>query len=264
MRVPSAPYRAPTPPEPQPAPAPSEQLGLLRSVHAPDTSARRILVFFGLVLVGCIAGSASAPSVTFALALAGCVSVVAGVILLATLLPLRGLRIELHAAGLVVHKRGAREVILFEDVDEVWYELAEVGGHLAQIHALRLVDHAGARHVVPARVRDAATMINWVFRCCSTPLLPDARRALQRGESLTFGNVQIDQDSIRVNGARMAWKDVHLVRMQPGKIALFRRQAVFPWRTIRLDSVPHPAIFSRLVTDCARRIENDVPWFMAS
>jgi hypothetical protein len=41
------------------------------------------------------------------------------------------------------------------------------------------------------------------------------------------------------------------------RISLFRRQRFIPWRTIRLDRVPHPTVFTKLITQCAPKTEID-------
>ncbi|WP_437953381.1 hypothetical protein WME98_23925 [Sorangium sp. So ce296] len=35
---------------------------------------------------------------------------------------------------------------------------------------------------------------------------------------------------------------------------------MFPWRPVRLDRVPHPTVFARLVVERAPRVERDEVW----
>nr|WP_281329355.1 DUF6585 family protein [Polyangium sp. 6x1] len=172
----------------------------------------------------------------------------------------RKLRIEVHDGGLVVHQGRARAVVVFEDVDELWLELdrrSSWAGDVALICAVRLVEHGGAEHTVPLGVELGHEITRHIIRHCSLPLVADAEQALRAGETLTFGKVRIDAEAILVGESRAAWKDLSLVRMQPGRIAFFRGQTVIPWRTVALDEVPHPTVFMNLVRACAPRIEVD-------
>jgi len=168
-----------------------------------------------------------------------------------------------HAHGVVVRTRRGRDVICFEDVNEVWYELdahALSGVRVARIPALRLVDHNGLSHRVELLGGRAVEALQWILRNCTDRLLEDARASLRQGETLTFANVRIDREGIRFGErGEHAWKDLRLVRLQPGRIAFFRGQTVFPWRKVNLDSVPHPPLFLKLVRELAPCAEIDDP-----
>ena len=175
----------------------------------------------------------------------------------------RGLRLEVHAHGVVVVTPRTREAVVFEDIDELWYELnvhSLAVGKVARIVLVRLVDHAGVEHRVPLAVDDAATAFQWIVKHCSDRLLLDAQAALRAGEALTFGDVRIDREGITFGkDAAVAWSEIRLARLQPGSIALFRRRSPLPWRTVRLDRIPHPTLFVRLFRELAARVEIDDP-----
>src|SRR5262249_41988187 len=97
--------------------------------------------------------------------------------------------ITLHAEGVVSRSRGF-EVAVFDDVDEVWFDL-ERSGHFAMVRGLRLVDHDRVEHPISLEVENGVVLCNAVLRACSLKLLPDARTALARGETLTFGEVRL-------------------------------------------------------------------------
>ena len=175
----------------------------------------------------------------------------------------RGLRLDVHAHGIVVVTPRTREAIVFEDIDELWYELnvhSLAVGKVARIVLVRLVDHAGVEHRVPLAVNDPLTAIQWIVKHCSERLLPDAQAALRAGEALTFGDVRIDQVGITFGeDAAVPWSAIRLARLQPGAVALFKRLPVLPWRTVRLDRIPHPTLFVRLLREVAARVEIDDP-----
>lgn len=92
-----------------------------------------------------------------------------------------------------------------------------------------------------------------------SPLLPDATKALRDGETLTFGAVTLDRDGIRRGRWHARWDELSLVRYVPGKLAFFRGQTLVPWRSIRLDAIPPPTVFAKLVTPRAPKVEIDDP-----
>ena len=259
------PYRSPAAPPPsEPAGEAVDEatrLGLLRSVHLP-LPLWRSLVPAGILPVAIAAGfwRARGPDILY-------IAVVFGLVVFALTgwgpLRRRGLRLEIHAHGIVVVTPRTRDAILFEDINELWYELdvhSLAGMKQARIILLRLVDHTGVEHRVPLAVNDAATAFQWIVRHCSDRLLPGAQAALRAGEPLTFGNVRIDRGGIAFGkDAAVAWSEIRLARMQPGSIALFKRFSVLPWRTVRLDKLPHPTLFVKLFRELAARVEIDDP-----
>lgn len=231
------------------------RLGVRRSVHRPPPFWRSLLpatmVFIG-VLLGC-AMSATVAVLPVALLL----GVVGSALTARGPLGRRGVRLEVHAHGVVVVTPNAREVILFQDVDAVWYEVRRAAG-FAQIQAFCLIDHDGVSHRVPLVLEDAVGAANWILRHCSEPLISDARAALRAGESLTFGEIRIDRDTITVGKrAPVTWKEVRCAHLRSGSIALFRRMPFFAWRTVRMDRIPHPMVFARLVRDLVPRVKID-------
>jgi hypothetical protein len=262
------PYRSPGSIPPEPAKEEQAQvdeatrLGLLRSVH-PSPPLWRVLLPEAIVplvvLVAVVAGLGKRLEllpigVGFA---AACFVIVAW-----GPFRRRGLRLEVHAHGVVVATARSRDAIVFEDVDALFYELnvSSMGPKVARIRGARLVRHDGTVHRIPLEVVDGGIVFQWIVKHCSDALFPDAQVALRAGETLTFGDVRIDREGIAFGkGATVPWSEIQLARMQPGSIALFKRARLVPWRTIHLSSVPHPTLFARLFRELASNVEVDDP-----
>lgn len=236
------------------------RLGLLRSVHRAPPLWRALLPALAPVVMAAAVVSGAGGAI---LPIAGTFAVIAVALLSYGPLRRRNRRVEVHAHGIVVVTPKARDAVVFEDVDALWYEMdfSSMGpSSRARIVALKLVDHAGVVHRVPLTVEDPLTPVHWAVRHCSDPLLADAQAALRAGETLTFGSVRIDREGVVVGRRRaLPWKELRLARLQPGKIALYRRMPIFPWRTIRLDRVPHPTLFVKLFRELAPEVEVDDP-----
>jgi hypothetical protein len=246
-----------------PLPDEATRLGALRKTYAPGPL-WRVVVFPGLlslaILVGALASAGSVANLAtlgsmlfFALFFA-----VAAFLLIAwTPLRRRHLRIDLHEGGLVIRGLGAREVVIFEDVGELWYDVEYHQYGQAIITGLRLVEASGVKHQVSIRVEDGVGLLNTVLRRCSEPLMAEARAALREGDTLTFGKVKLDRDGITIGDARAAWSELQLVRLQPGKALFLRGSSLLAWRTVKHDAIPHPTVFLRLVIELSPKVEND-------
>jgi len=175
--------------------------------------------------------------------------------------PLRalGVRVVLYQRGLVVNRRRAREVILFSDVREVWWDRLVIGTDAAWVFALRLADGRGVSHRVPLMVERHDVVMASVASDCSARLLPEARAAFRAGQTMTFGPVTFDRDSVGFGPVRIRWAQIRLVRFVPGEVAFFRGTFDLPWETVRLDRVPHPLIFVSLLREAAPRVEIHPP-----
>ncbi|WP_394830512.1 hypothetical protein LVJ94_28805 [Pendulispora rubella] len=245
-----------------------DALGPVRSTHAPLPLWRAVLpVAMSVVIIVFVNGFLFAKQGQIGTLFAVTIPVAAAAFFLFAWAPIRmrHLRITLHAHGVVVstpHKSDTEDVILFDDVDEVWFILESMRswlGTVALMDALRLVKHDESSHLVPLHVRGGFTIAKEILRACSHPLRADASRTVRDGGTLTFGNVALDRIGLRTTSWAITWSELRLVRYLPGRVALFRRQTVFPWRNIRLDQVPHPTIFAKLVTEYAPKVEVDDP-----
>lgn len=257
------PYRSPEHP-----PAPTRDvealLGAPRSTHRPPPLWRALvpaIVSAVLLVAACEWFTRLAhplPVALFALVPALAVFALTAV----EPLRMRGVHVEMFAEGLVVDRRGVRDALLFDDVDTVWFVLAMASsplGSITRVTALRLVDHEGVAHVVPLQLAELDRIANPILQRCSNVHLPAARAALRDGETLRFGDVNLDAEGVTIGGARATWAEISLVRFQPGRVCFFRRAPLVPWRAVSLEAVPHPLLFSTLVTACAANTEVDDP-----
>ncbi|WP_437780834.1 DUF6585 family protein [Sorangium sp. So ce1097] len=255
------PFRQPA--ERPTAPPEEQRLGALRSVHGQRRNAalfhvaRGALLLLSTSVIGAVIAGLQGFLLSLPFGLAGFA------VLAAAALRHRGLRIELYEHGLVVARGEGREIAVFDDVDEVWFDLDRSStpfGSFVFLRGFRLVEHSGEQRSVPVEVADGQEVARRILQRCSHPLLDEARRAVKDGEALTFGPVRLDRQGIALRDTHVAWGDLSLVRLQSGRIAFFRGQTVFPWRTVSLDTVPHPTVFARLVTERAPRVERDDVW----
>jgi hypothetical protein len=270
--VASFPYRiaAPRPPEAiVPLPDEATRLGPLRKTYVPPPLWRTLLFPTLLSLMLLVVAVCSTGAYNGFVDLASLLLIVLGfggaaVLIMAwTPLRLRHVEIDLHVGGLVTRRRDGRDVVIFEDVSEVWFHLERLSHGGVRTTGLRLVELSGGGYQVSGHVEDAIGLLDAVLRRCSEPLVAEARSALQEGEVLTFGDVLLDRDGITLGDTRCPWSELRLVRFQQGKTLFLRQAPAFAWRTVwgtvKHDAIPHPTVFLRLVSELAPRSENDPP-----
>lgn len=261
------PYRTPATPPPEaivPLPDEATRLGALRKTYTPG-SVRSMLRYPGLmaltvVAVGVSLGGKDAlahgPELVPTLTM---LAISLAMFVLTAWAPLRRrhLRIDLHEGGLVTRGFAPRSVVIFEDVSEVWFDLQFLMYGQVRTNGLRLMELSGGTCYVDGQLEDAVGLLNAVLRRCSEPLVAEARSALREGDVLTFGKVHINRDGITIGKAKAAWSELQLVRLQPGKALFLKGSSLIAWRTVKHDSIPHPTVFLRLVSEMAPRVEND-------
>ncbi len=86
-----------------------------------------------------------------------------------------------------------------------------------------------------------------------------SRRSIAAGGTVTFGKIQLDREGITVGRARSLWRELRFVLSHIGSLSLFRRWPILAWRSVAMDSIPHPTVFGRLVAEPAPRVEHDYP-----
>lgn len=251
------PYREPASIAPDPPPDPKAALARLggkRSVHVPPPLHRAllgpVLITAIITVVGLVAEGP--PAVVLPCAAASFA------ILAWSPLRLGGFSAAVHERGLVLSRGRVRSVVPFEDVDEVWFEVAVLHSQSgAYLRALRLREFGGAVHRVPLAVEGGDTLAEAILSACSGPLLAEAKQALREGATLTFGPIQLDRQGISVGGARATWAEIRQASVSHAKLLLYRRWPLVSWRTVSLDRIPNPAVFVGLVMASAAKVQID-------
>jgi hypothetical protein len=249
------PYRTPGERNVPPEPSPADDLGPERSVHRARIGSALVLPGFMVTMI-LVVGVAMLPALGWmAMGVVFPFAAIAGTFFAIGSLRNRSVQVILHQRGLVVSSRRSRDVVLFQAVRDVWWDGLWISAYASAVTTLRLVDDRNRSHFVPLRIERADEVARWVERHCSLPLIAEARAALQGGETLTFGDVTFDREHVRFANVRLPWARIRLVRLLPGRVAFFRTLPNFPWKTVRLDRVPHPSVFVRLLRDAAPKVE---------
>jgi hypothetical protein len=196
------PYRlsAPRPPDQTTETPPA--LGALKSHHAAPKSSRVFRILAPVAV-------AVPPAVIVITSGEGFDAVILGLIGFLTLLaaavgwfisPAKAFAVDLHEGGLVL--RGRRRIeVCFDDVDEVWLQLYVGDSSLTRtvsLRGIRLVTGDKREVLISSTVEAFDLLLKRVDRACTYPLVAPAEAAIAAGETLTFGKVRLDRESISV------------------------------------------------------------------
>jgi hypothetical protein len=146
----------------------------------------------------------------------------------------------LHSDGIVVFDEDAgRTEMLFAQIDSVFYD---VEGILPSPPRVILSTFDGRRATIPRDIHGLARVLDAIDLRVTQPLVEPAKRALARGERLTFGPLTLVLDGIELRQDSLEWSELALVAAEHDAIIFYARgdHRRFGWLAVR--DVPHPRV----------------------
>lgn len=209
--------------------APSGELGPLVRRHrspAPVQPIILILVVFGLPGVALLTGVRSEPGQVFAgdratnaalgaAFLAGAIACVIGLVRKSTL------SVAVHEGGLYWTERGLRRKVSWTDIVGVRARLVSrlvQGVEVSRSQVFRLQLEDGRELVATHMLNDVVALVEHVERKLEARLLPAMRRALEAGETVTFGPIRLTSDGLAVSDHVVEWSQLAVVEVDDGTI----------------------------------------------
>lgn len=86
-------------------------------------------------------------------------------------------------------------------------------------------------------------------------LWPALRRAFRGGETISFGELELDSRGLRFAGKHLPWRELKELTVGQGKLSAKQAGKWLPWALIDMASVPNPHLLFALA-DEARRLPN--------
>jgi len=160
-------------------------------------------------------------------------------------------QISLHHGGIAYRQWGRSRTVLFDDVDEVFVDVAEGGGW----SAVRLREHSGAQHELGLCWLESTSgmkLLNALNEECSLCHLDSAKDALAAGERLAFGPLAIDSSAVHISVSkqleplRVPWSELRNVRGPFGGVFAFQDK-YGKFYLVQMREVPHPVLLVQLL-----------------
>jgi len=123
----------------------------------------------------------------------------------------------------------------------------------------RIATQDGRTVTIQRNVQDYSGLIAAVVSRAAQEIAEPARRALEAGETVTFGPFEINQEVIAYKGKTLPWEHVAALEIQIGqagrRLRIRATGSIFPWCYADLDSFPNGALFPNVLrTVCPRRL----------
>ncbi|HET8844117.1 MAG TPA: DUF6585 family protein [Ktedonobacteraceae bacterium] len=170
-------------------------------------------------------------------------------------------RLHLFQGGLIIEKRHQVQVCPWHQVTEIWQNLTNWRGKVgprrySYLYTLRLVD--GSQIKLNDLTEGIAELGRTVSQNITQELLPQALKALQRGESLSFGPFRVDMQGIRKGRRWLPWSHVHAVRLNGGtseeviveqmeQSLILKRHLI--WETVAAAKIPNVLVLTGIAEE---------------
>jgi hypothetical protein len=164
--------------------------------------------------------------------------------------------------GGLVYMHGAEaEVIAWDDIDELRYEVMQAGytgygNYGAAYPRYKVTRHSDGREFVfdnfLPRVRELGRLLE---RKTLKHMLPDEQEAFDDGEVIRFGPLAISRKGIRKGDEWLRWADVKEVKFDRGKgqIVITKEEKWLAWQKQLVNEVPNYHVFLEIVNDEMKR-----------
>ncbi|AKF04171.1 DUF6585 family protein [Sandaracinus amylolyticus] len=234
----SSPYRRAAPPEARE----EVDLGARLGEHRARRDVGSLVVAIALpVIAGLAALRLRVPLRTMPIAiLVGCVLGLGffAIVQLARRRP----HVAVHERGIVITLRRVAHAIAWEDVDRLVIgpesRALPLGAAIIGQPNARFTTHDGRSFELRTdEVQDLDGLASLLELRCSDPLVPDAREALEAGETLDFGALRMRDDHVEVDLARAPWSEIDEAVTHLDRVELMRGGRV--WRSVRFEHLVH-------------------------
>jgi hypothetical protein len=157
-------------------------------------------------------------------------------------------RILFHADGMILQEGGETAVIRWDGIASLTGMLpvsfrgapAHIGG------PLHIALRDGRRFCLGLGYADLDVLATFLHEKVLAHLLPPAREALQRGETVSLGPLQVDRAGLRVAEKSLPWSEFRGVSFTPDDLLIVRAGGGPPWATLKIAQLPNANLFLRL------------------
>jgi hypothetical protein len=179
--------------------------------------------------------------------------IVAGIAIPIRVFRKQGIRVMACPGGLVYLHGEEAEVIAWDDVDEVRYEVMQAGYNYGGTYPRYKVSrHSDGREFLfdnfLPRIRDLSRIIE---RKTLKHMLPSELEAFDDGEIIRFGPLAVGRKGIRRGDEWLRWADVKDVSLDrsKGHIVILKEDKWLAWHRQLVNEVPNYHVFLEIVRE---------------
>jgi len=142
---------------------------------------------------------------------------------------------------------GATEIFRWSDIRDVYAYVNPVGVKC------RLVTQDDRKLQIDTSVKDSKKLEEGVRKAILDHLLPPALEAFERGNTLTFGPLRLDQSYLYYKDKRLSWNEVAKMKLLYNaytRAVQFEVNAagsvLLPWCSVKMQDIPNVDVFTTL------------------
>jgi hypothetical protein len=168
----------------------------------------------------------------------------------------RGLRVQVHADGLLESRGGRQTVLRWQDVNRVTQAASIKAGHLpfrAPLQ-LELASRHGRRLVFNEGLAGLEELTRLVHERTLTCMLPVALEAYEKDAIIGFGALSVSREGIRHGDRVVPWEAVGEVRVDGDHLVVSKGRAGGPHFRVPVGQVPNAHVLAALAERVPRRL----------
>lgn len=157
--------------------------------------------------------------------------------------------VRFHTNGLILQDGGEMAAIRWEDIVSLT-GLLPVSFRGAPVHLggpMQITLRDGRRFRLAAGYQDLDVLASLLHEKVLTRLLPPAREALQRGERLSLGPVQVDRAGLHINEKSLSWSECQGVSFTADDLQILQAGGRRPWQSLKIAQLPNANLFLHLL-----------------
>jgi hypothetical protein len=179
--------------------------------------------------------------------------VVAGIAVIVRVLRQTGMRVMACPGGLVYTHGEQAEVIAWDDVEELRYEVMQAGHNYGGGYPrYKVTRHSDGREFTfDNYLPNLRALSRIVERKTLKHMLPEEQEALDDGEVVRFGPLAVGRKGIRKGDEWLRWADVKDVTLDRGKgqIVISKEDKWLAWHRQPVNEVPNYHVFLEIARE---------------
>lgn len=162
----------------------------------------------------------------------------------------RDLRVIVMNDGFVLTKGGKHQVFRWADIANVWQQVTihrSYGIKTGTTHRYTVQLKNGTKTVLTDNLRNVDALGNTIQEQVTKRILPEAVKALNAGQSIKFGKIQVTPQGLGNGRDLVPWNEVKGVSLNMGYISVQKQGKLLNWARTSVAETPNVLVFLSLV-----------------
>jgi hypothetical protein len=162
----------------------------------------------------------------------------------------RDLRVIVMNDGFVLIRGGSHQVFRWADIANVWQAVTvhrSYGVKTGTTHRYTIQLKNGTKTVLTDTLRNVEALGNNIQEQVTKRILPQAVEALNAGQSIKFGKIQVTPHGLGNGKELVPWNEIKGVSVNMGYISVQKQGKILNWARTSVAQTPNVLVFLSLV-----------------